>query len=471
MGTMTHLNRRNFLTASLATGATLWQSAALARGKSARPEDRKSWDVIVVGAGVSGLSAARELQRAGRTVLVLEARDRIGGRMWTDRKSMSVPIERGCELVHGGPSASTWQFVQQLGLRTHMFTRYFRKVNPADAWQARDAIGHFFFPQGVPARLSLPLPQPVPGQTAQDYLVSLGLPPSNWPINVHRLAIDSEPLYNQPAANVLATLEKCLRISADPSLFEPVPLPDPDNPATNKGDYRVIGGYDQILAPISAGLAIKLDTPVTTVVHSDAGVEIVTAGGIYRARRCVMAVPVGVLQKGGIAFSPALPEAKLSKIRSFKYLPVFKSILEFDHQVLSFGSRPTDQCAIYTLDPKSMWNSSLGNPGYTGEIWVNWSTGDAARRLWALPEAQRFEASLHQVRTAAGDQGLRHKKAVIHDWANDPFAHGAYGYHEIEGLVEPTGAALFWAGAQTHNVHTSFDSGVETARAVLASLR
>ena len=125
-----------------------------------------------------------------------------------------------------------------------MFTRYFRKVNPADAWQARDTIGHFSFPQGVPARLSLPLPQPVPGQTAQDYLVSLGLPPSNWPINVHRLAIDSEPLYNQPAANVLATLEKCLRISADPSLFEPVPLPDPDNPANNKGDYRGHSSHD-----------------------------------------------------------------------------------------------------------------------------------------------------------------------------------------------------------------------------------
>jgi hypothetical protein len=124
-------------------------------------------------------------------------------------------------------------------------------------------------------------------------------------------------------------------------------------------------------------------------------------------------------------------------LRGFAYLPVFKSILEFDHQVLSFSGAPTDQAAIYTHDPKSMWNASWGTPGFVGEIWVNWSTGDAARRLWALPPEQRFEASLEQVRLAAGDNGIRYRKAAIHDWANDPYAMGAYGYEKIAGLTEP----------------------------------
>jgi monoamine oxidase len=65
------------------------------------------FDVVVIGAGVAGLSAARDLVDAGKSVVVVEARDRIGGRMWTDRTSMSVPIDLGCEFIHGA-NASTW---------------------------------------------------------------------------------------------------------------------------------------------------------------------------------------------------------------------------------------------------------------------------------------------------------------------------------------------------------------------------
>ncbi|HEX7743416.1 MAG TPA: NAD(P)/FAD-dependent oxidoreductase, partial [Sphingobium sp.] len=386
------------------------------------------------------------------------------------RSSMSIPVERGCELIHGGPHVSTWQYVTGQRLKTHMFTRYFRKVNPTDPWQSRDVVGHFFFPKGKPATLRLPLPAPAANQSAQDYLKALGLEPDNWPINVHRLAIDAEPLYNQGAAKVLPTLEKCIRITDDPSQFVPIPLPDPNDPARDKGDYRVIGGYDQILKPIATGLDIRLSTVVRHVDYSDKGVEVHSDKGTVRARRCIIALPAGVLRSGKVAFNPPLPEKKARDLREYAYLPVFKSILEFDHPVLSFGGQPTDKCAIYTLDPKSMWNASWGTPGYSGEIWVNWSTGDVAKRLWALPEEQRFDASLHQVRTAAGDHGLHHSKALIHDWRNDEFACGAYGYEDIAGLTDPVGRSLYFAGVQTHNVHGSHDSGVLAADAVLASL-
>ena len=467
---MQQLDRRQFLAAGLAAGASLAAPSANAMRQPAEL-DGVAWDVIVVGAGVSGLSAARQLADAGKNVLVLEARDRIGGRMWTDRRAMPIPIERGCELIHGGPHVSTWQYVESQGLQTHMFTRYFRKVNAADNWQSRDVIGHFHFPRGLPAGLRLPLPAPAANQSAADYLGRLGLPPENWPINVHRLAIDSGPLYNQPAAAVLATLEKCVRISLDPSLFTPVPLPDPDDPARNDGDYKVIGGYDQILRPIATGLDVRLSSPVTRIEHRASGVEVLAAGRTFRAKRCILALPAGVLRAGSVTFSPPLPESRQRMLASYRYLPVFKSLLEFDHPVLSFDGRPTDQSAIYTLDPKSMWNASLGTAGYPGEIWVNWSTGDAAKRLWDLPEQQRFDASLQQVRAAAGDAGLNYRSAVIHDWKSDPFALGAYGYEDVPGMTDPVGESLYFAGMQTHSVHTSHDSGRACAREVLQSLR
>jgi monoamine oxidase len=467
---MSEFSRRTFLSSTAAAGSTLLGSFPFAGELHAAPTGGE-WDAIVVGAGVSGLSAAAELRRAGKKVLILEARDRIGGRMWTDRSSMSIPVERGCELIHGGPHVSTWQYVVAQRLETHMFTRYFRKVNASDPWQPRDIVAHYFFPRGKPSGLKLPLPAPPAGQTGADYLAGLGLPPENWPVNLHRLAIDAEPLYNQPASELVVTLEKCIRISDDPSLFEPVPFPDPGNPERDKGDYRVVGGYDQILKPISAGLDILLSAIVSQIDHGSNGVEVHAAGKTYRARRCIVTLPAGVLKAGKVTFNPPLPEARTSALREYRYLPVFKSILEFDHPVLSFGGMPTDQAAIYTHDPKSMWNASWGIAGFGGEIWVNWSTGDAARRLWALPEDQRFDASLEQVRLAAADQGLHYRKALIHDWKNDQFALGAYGYDEVAGITEPVGASLHFAGVHTHNVHSSHDSGIAAAQAVAASLR
>ncbi len=422
---MNGLDRRTFLASSLLAGTVLVNGPRASAREAEELAERRVWDVIVIGAGVSGLSAAAEIRRAGKSVLVLEARDRIGGRMWTDRTSMSIPIERGCELIHGGPHVSTWRYVKSEKLRTKMFRRYFRKVNAGDPWQPRDIVAHFFFPRGKPAGLRLPLPAPGPGQTGEAYLRSLGLPPENWPVNVHRLAIDSEPLYNQPATHIVDMLERCIRISDDPSLFEAVPLPDPDDPARDNGDYRVVGGYDQILKPIASGLDILLSTKVERVAWSGSGVEILAGACIYKGSRCIVTLPAGVLAAETVRFERPLPEPKRQNLRGFAYLPVFKSILEFDHQVLSFSGAPTDQAAIYTHDPKSMWNASWGTPGFVGEIWVNWSTGDAARRLWALPPEQRFEASLEQVRLAAGDNGIRYRKAAIHDWANDPYAMGA----------------------------------------------
>ncbi|WP_395671337.1 flavin monoamine oxidase family protein [Phenylobacterium sp.] len=452
-------DRRAFVAGSLALGAT-----------AARAEEQ-TWDVIVIGAGVAGLTTASELVKAGKTVVVLEARDRIGGRMWTDRTRMSVPIDLGCELVHGGPHASTWKLVQQEGLKARMFTKYIRKVNPSDPWQTRDVIGHLQFPKGKPTGLTLPLPAPASGQTAQAYLLALGLPPENWPIDVHRLAIDTEPLSNQAAGTeLLETLAYCIRVTDDPSQYKPVRLPDPNDPVLSKGDWRIIGGYDLILGPLKRGVDVRLQTVVRQIDHSIVGVEIETSRGTFKAKRCVVTLPAGVLKSGAVRFNPPLPDTKIRNFERVKYLPVFKSVLEFDRPVVRYRGETPDQAAIYMHNPRSMWNSAMGTPGYKGEVWVNWSTGAAATELWKVPTAQRFDASLEQVRLVAGDKDLRYRKAATHDWANDPFALGAYGYGVGRAMYEPVGEVLYWAGVQTSSVSSSYDTGLAAAKAVAASL-
>ena len=80
-------------------------------------ETPKTFDVIIIGAGVAGLSAAQKLVQAGKQVLVLEARDRIGGRLYTRHDLAEVPIELGGELVHG-TQAATWEVINSSGIRT-----------------------------------------------------------------------------------------------------------------------------------------------------------------------------------------------------------------------------------------------------------------------------------------------------------------------------------------------------------------
>jgi monoamine oxidase len=92
------------------------------------------FDVIVIGAGMSGLSAARELVDHGKKVVVVEARDRVGGRMWTDRKATSIPVERGAELVHG-PDVSTWPLIRGEKVATHELKIAVTRRSPSDPWR------------------------------------------------------------------------------------------------------------------------------------------------------------------------------------------------------------------------------------------------------------------------------------------------------------------------------------------------
>src|SRR5689334_7896959 len=99
-------------------------------------------DVIVIGAGAAGLAAARVLADAGRRVIVLEARTRIGGRVWTDRAFAAIPVERGAEFIHGD-QADSWALVRRAGLRTESFSRWQgRRVVAEDGRLATDELLH-----------------------------------------------------------------------------------------------------------------------------------------------------------------------------------------------------------------------------------------------------------------------------------------------------------------------------------------
>ena len=458
------LSRRTLLAAGMGSAAGVLLTAG-AKPDAGNQSQNRMWDAIVIGAGAAGLGAARKLADSGKRVMVLEARDRIGGRMWTDRTSLSIPHERGAEIVHGH-DVSTWELINKQNLTTHRWEDKFAKANVNDeSWISAKDYASFHFPQGAP---SFPggLPRPFAGEKAEAWLNRIGIPRSNYPISFLVAEGDSLQYDELPAERAVGDVEFALEMQQYSGQMPPEAY----------GDYRVIGGYDQVLTPLAQGISIRLSSPVHTVDYRKNRVDVHTSNGSFKARVVVLAVPGGVLKSEAITFNPPLPAGRQAAINEISYLPVFKDILEFSQPVVPADAalpRRWDVAAMFSENPPTLWNASLGTPGFNGQLIVAWMTGGAAQELLHLSEADRHQASLDTVRKFAGDPGLRHVRASTYDWSKDQFALGAYPgpLSRRSGLSDPVNGVLFWAGMTTSTIHTSRDSGTRAADQALAALK
>ncbi len=262
-----------------------------------------------------------------------------------------------------------------------------------------------------------------------------------------------------PAASIVDTLSECLTVSKSGKV----------QPSNYAGDYKLLGAYDQIINAVADGLDIRLETVVDNIDYSTNGVTVQSGSQTFEATKCIMAVPIGVLQNERITFAQGLEPDRLKAIDNIKQTVAFKTILEFDHPVRPQGF---DMVNSHDKGPCQFWDESTGVPDYKGQLIVAWDTGDRARELLALPEPERFSATLEGVRRIAGDSGLNYVNASNYDWRQDQFAFGAYATGEkyLDVMYKPTNDTIFWAGAVMSTVAKAYDSGVEAAEATLKSM-
>ncbi|WP_017600743.1 flavin monoamine oxidase family protein [Nocardiopsis lucentensis] len=397
---------------------------AAASGSTA-PDD--AWDAVVVGAGMAGLSAARNLADHGWRVAVVEARDRIGGQLYTDHAFSSVPVELGAGLIHGA-SVSTWELVELTGAATE------RVRSASEA--------------GPEIDLRSP---PRPHEDAAGYLRRVGVPEHAWPA----VAIDGEPLDRWSAA----------------WMYEQGHF---DWWSASREHFRVADGYDRLLLPLAHGLPVALGAPVRRVRWSRAGVELAVdfpdGPGRVRARRCVLTLPIGVLRSGDVVFEPGLPPSHRDAIDALDGAVVTKLLYEFDHRVLpeNDDSLPWDPGAGFVFS-----RVTAGEP----EVVTVWAAGDLARELLAMGRERRLDTGLDALRRAVGDRGLRPARRTDHDWSADPYSRGAYlhvppGAHDAPAaLAAPVAGVLYFAGETTTGENTvdgAYDHGYDATDALLA---
>jgi monoamine oxidase len=427
-----------------------------------------SFDVVVVGAGISGLAAAVDLSRGGLRVLILEARDRVGGRIFTDRSARSAPpIELGAEFIHGGNRALR-AAMREIGLRErvlsekHWFIEHGQRRSASDVWERID---------GVMQRI---------GPDARGSFAS-------W-LQRHgkRMAAADRELASSFVEGFQAAPRA--RMSAH-TLYVAGQIGE-------GAQGRPIGGYDRLVNGLrdllpTRRVKLRLATPVTEVRWQPHHVKVSSGRAEWRAPTALITVPLGVLKaangaKGGIRFAPRLT-GKEAVWRRLEMGQVSRVTLRLTKNAWQSSVFPADLRGhrgqkfgfLHSMAKEfPVWWSEAPEP-----ILVGWTGGPAAAPLEKLPESEIIERAIRSLaRLIQADPAALAALVVkgrSYNWTTDPFARGAYSFSTAgeedapSRLAEPVDQTLFFAGEATADplelgtVHGALASGQRAAREIL----
>ncbi len=430
------------------------------------------WDVIVVGAGVAGLAAAEMLGRAGRSVLLLEARNRIGGRIYTWRDSIfPIPVELGAEFVHGRPPV-TLQLLREGGIgliqvpETHgLFLD--GRVRAIDLVQTlRPLLEQLPAPQAPDCAFSKFLEQTLSGEGMAATRALARIVAESFE------AADPEQLS-------LQALAEDWRVRA--------------NEAADYPQFRPIGGYDRLVETLYRRLNLSqvrlhLQTVVTRVRWEPGRVEVharqLGQPRVFQARTLILTVPLPLLrgdQAPALHVDPPLPEPWRKALAQLEMGAAVRVNLCFREAFWETQAALRALAFIHAPDESftTIWQPlPLRVP-----VLLAWAGGPAARRLHGWPEEAVIQEALRTIERLYGvqDPGRYLVSACLCDWQRDPFAQGAYSYVRPGGLAarrvlsQPVHDTIFLAGEATDpeepaTVAGALQSGYRAARNLLATV-
>ena len=433
--------------------------------------------VVVIGAGAAGLAAARALYEAGVDVEVVEARDRIGGRIFTITDSQTPhPIELGAEFIHG-QAPELQQLLDDAALAAAdvcgtRWTATPRGLRPLEGFW--DRLDHGMRLLDSKRRADRSFVEALRERRGR------------------RQAADRR-LVRQYVEGFHA---------ADPHLISARALADGGSPGDDIRERRlarVVDGYDRVIAWLAEPLAarIRLSSVVTAVRWKARHVviEFVRRKPIT-ARAAIIAIPLGVLQappdrRGGIAFEPEL-RAKAQALDRLTMGAVVRVVLRLSDRFWAdetfahtHASEGVERMSFLHTSDKHFptWWTTFP---FTSPLIVGWCGGPRARALLEQPSALVIDQAIDALARQCDLPRRRMRSMVeavwMHDWVHDPFARGAYSYQMVGGvdapatLARPLAGTLFFAGEATDTegatgtVHGAIASGRRAAKQALRAI-
>lgn len=404
MGHPNRLTRRTVLKSALGLPVVLTGGSALARVNSR---------IVIAGAGLAGLSAARDLVKRGAEVIVIEARNRIGGRIWTSRAWPDMPMDMGASWIHGVKGNPLTKLADEAGA-TRIATSY-------DSANAYDAKGAQIETEADTAKAEAVLRKA--RAAAENSERDLSLATAVQASKGWQAASDAERRMIRHTVNGAVEQEYAgdwTEVSA---------WHYDDSKEFGGGDELFPHGFDQITAWLARGLDIRLGQTVRTIGPAGRGVRVTLAGGdALEADRVIFTLPLGVLRAGSVTFNAPLAQSRQRAIETLRMGLLNKCWLRFDRIAW-----PDDVDWIEWIGPEDgQWAQwvSLAH-GARLPVLLGFHAGDAARRLEQRDDGAIMASAHEALKSMFGSSFPAPRAAQITRWSRDPFAFGSYSFNAV----------------------------------------
>jgi monoamine oxidase len=406
---------------------------------------KSEFEVVVVGGGAAGIAAARRLHDAGVDCVIVEARERLGGRAWTI-DAHGYPLDLGCGWLHSA-DRNPWREIAEAQERT---------IDRTPPPWSRPSI-----PAGFAAG-----DQEAFVESLRDFWRRAGEFPEVGPDAPATSLLEPGNRWNGLIGAVATFLS-----GTEPSEFSARDFSRYDDTGVN---WRVVEGYGAVVTAHAMPVPSKLGCAVRAIDHRGKRIMLETSDGTISAKAAIMTLPSNLIAEEAIRFAPALPE----KVEAAAGLPLgladklflsLKDAEEFEQDTRLFGRTDRTGTGAYHFRP-------FGRPmieGYFG--------GSLAQEIEDAGDGAFYDFALGELTSVLGSSFARRVRPIAsHSWQADPYARGSYSYARPgkadcrKMLASPVDARLFFAGeacseGDYSTAHGAFLTGVEAADRLIAA--
>ena len=413
--------------------------------------------VLIIGAGISGLAAAKKLKEKGFTVIVLEAQEKIGGRLRTVR-SMGIAFDEGASWIHGPNGNPITKLASQAGAKTYLTDDDNLEVFDNNVTAYSDTFLDSQYTQFETA-LKAVRRAGTKGQSFQTIFNSLYPTESNSRLWKYML---SAYLEFDTGGDISKLSSKYFY----------------DDEVFSGKDVIVINGYDKVANLLGQGLDIRLNSRVTEINCNATKSLVKVNGNSIEADYVIVSVPLGVLKNNSIAFNPSLPASKLSAIQNIQMGNVNKFLFIWNTPFWDTNI----QYIGYTPETKGKFNYLMNMMKFlpTTNGLMTFAFGDYATVTETMTDAQIISEVMAQLKTIYGNSIPNPTNMLRTKWGQNINTFGAYSFAtngtttaDFDTMATEINNKLFFAGEHTEReyrgtVHGAYLSGIREADKIIA---